>query len=86
MLEPGNVKLSDKLAPLEVEPPLDELMTADEATIEEEPEFVEIGTNDGATTRVDAEYDPEAPNDCVEEKVLTAREPLEFVPMCVGEN
>lgn len=80
------MKSSDKLAPLEVEPAWDELMTADEATIEEEPAFVELGTNDGATTRVDAEPDLEAPNDCVEENLLTASEPLEVVPICVGEN
>ena len=65
------MKLSDRVGPLEVEPALEA--------------FAELGTTDGATTRVDAEPDPEALNDCVAEKPLTAREPLEVVPICVGE-
>ena len=86
VLEPGNGKLLDKLAPLEIEPALDELVTADEATFEEDPAFVELRDTDWATRRVDAEPGAEAPNDCVEENVLTAREALEFVPIREGES
>ena len=86
VLEPGNEKLPDKLAPLDAGPASNELVTADEATCEEEAAFVELGITDGATTRVDTEPDPETPDDCVEENVLTAREPLEFVPSCVRES
>ena len=86
VLEPGNEKLPDRVAPLEVEPALEELVTADEATFEEGPAFLELRDADRATRRVDAEPGPEAPNDCGEEKVLTPREPLDFVTICEGEN
>ena len=80
------MKLLDKLAPLEAEDALDELVTADEATIEEEPAFVEVGTTEGPATEVVAFLDAEDPNDCAEEKVLTAREPLDIVPVCAEES
>ena len=83
MLESGNEELFDKMAPLDVELALDELVTADEATFEEDPAFVELRDTDRATRRVDVEPGPEAPNGCVEEKVLTTREPLELVPIMV---
>ena len=86
VLELGNGKLLDKLAPLEIEPASDELVTADEATFEEDPAFVELRDTDRAKRRDDGELGPEAPNDCVEEDTLTAREPLEFVPICEGEG
>ena len=86
VLEPGNGTLLDKLAPLEIEPALDELVTADEATFEEDPAFVELRDTDRGKRRVDAELGPEAPNDCAEEDALTAREPLELVPIREGES